>query len=302
MSLWESGQLLAADTLNRKTLLIGATAPANPADGQLWYDTTLRQLKQYSTDLTRWLRIYPPPVVLSTGVETVDLSGDVGSTAPIRIFTDVFPGSYFARLWSASAVTGYIAAVNRLKNISPSTPGTWNSGPSNIGNGTDENLSTSAYAGSKQVYDDSTYFQWDLGATYTGLLLMKIGYKTTSTMDAVRVRLKVSTDGSSWTMLYSHEYAADTLEQKKFRAFANTTARYIRLTVFSGGTTAEAQLFVYELLFMDDWSSGSIAAGGSKYITLDQPAGLGSLTTLVITGQETASSTKMYASLGGDGP
>jgi hypothetical protein len=57
MSLWSTGQVITAALLNQKELYIGTTAPASPTDGQLWYDTTNHQLKEYHADVSAWFII-----------------------------------------------------------------------------------------------------------------------------------------------------------------------------------------------------------------------------------------------------
>ncbi len=58
MSLFAAGQVLATDTLNQKTMFIGASPPASPTDGQLWYNTTLKLLKVYDAGKTLWKALF----------------------------------------------------------------------------------------------------------------------------------------------------------------------------------------------------------------------------------------------------
>jgi hypothetical protein len=61
MSLFAAGQILAADTLNQKTVFIGTSAPASPTDAQVWIDTskTPPQLKVYDNDGAKWVPVWP---------------------------------------------------------------------------------------------------------------------------------------------------------------------------------------------------------------------------------------------------
>lgn len=52
MSLWGQPETILASKLNQKELFIGATAPASPTNGQLWYDTVNKLLKYY--DVSAW--------------------------------------------------------------------------------------------------------------------------------------------------------------------------------------------------------------------------------------------------------
>jgi len=57
MSLWATGDIITAARLNQKELFIGASAPASPTDGQLWYDTTNRMLKWYDASAAIWRQV-----------------------------------------------------------------------------------------------------------------------------------------------------------------------------------------------------------------------------------------------------
>jgi hypothetical protein len=54
MSLWNTGEVPTSAKMNQKTVYIGASAPANPTDGQLWYDTSTKKLKVYDLATTTW--------------------------------------------------------------------------------------------------------------------------------------------------------------------------------------------------------------------------------------------------------
>jgi len=54
LSEWVTGEVITAAKLNQKELFIGDTAPVSPTDGQLWYDTVNKLLKQYIAAEAAW--------------------------------------------------------------------------------------------------------------------------------------------------------------------------------------------------------------------------------------------------------
>jgi len=56
MSLWESGEIIAADKMNMKDVYIGTTAPPSPTDGMIWVDTSVDPpaVKEYDETGAAW--------------------------------------------------------------------------------------------------------------------------------------------------------------------------------------------------------------------------------------------------------
>lgn len=58
MSKWQTDEDITAAKLNQKEVYIGSSAPSNPTDGQLWFDTVNRKLKYYDANAATW-RVVP---------------------------------------------------------------------------------------------------------------------------------------------------------------------------------------------------------------------------------------------------
>jgi len=58
VSEWQTDETITADKLNQKEVYIGSSAPSNPTDGQLWFDTVNKKLKYYDADAATW-RVVP---------------------------------------------------------------------------------------------------------------------------------------------------------------------------------------------------------------------------------------------------
>ena len=54
MSAWAVAEVPTALKMNQKTVLVSATAPVSPQDGQLWYDTVNECMVQYNAVLADW--------------------------------------------------------------------------------------------------------------------------------------------------------------------------------------------------------------------------------------------------------
>ena len=121
-----------------------ATAPNNPSNGQLWYDSTNNLLKVYRTSNTSWTTVGPssggsgsvtvsttPPGTPSSG----DMWFDIGTSLRLYIFTTASGGSWLdanpatvsptftgSQMWSIFA--GRTDINSRTMNVIL-TPGTW---------------------------------------------------------------------------------------------------------------------------------------------------------------------------------
>lgn len=90
-----------------------ATAPSNPSNGQLWYDSTNSLLKVYNLGTTTWLTVGPassstsvtvadtPPVSPSAG----DLWFDTGTTLRLYVYTTASGGAWLDANPAAAGVT-----------------------------------------------------------------------------------------------------------------------------------------------------------------------------------------------------
>jgi len=58
VSEWQTDEDITAAKLNQKEVYIGSSAPSNPTDGQLWFDTVNRKLKYYDANAATW-RVVP---------------------------------------------------------------------------------------------------------------------------------------------------------------------------------------------------------------------------------------------------
>jgi len=62
LSEWSTGEIITASKLNQKELYIGASAPASPTDGQLWWDSTNKKLFEYDASSATWKQVYPAKI------------------------------------------------------------------------------------------------------------------------------------------------------------------------------------------------------------------------------------------------
>jgi hypothetical protein len=80
-----------------------STAPANPADGQLWFDTVSRHLSIYSTDQADW-------IMIATFSDTADLRQHIHDTAIdgtgliVSIFQDA---GFYDSIFTSTEIAGF---------------------------------------------------------------------------------------------------------------------------------------------------------------------------------------------------
>lgn len=61
MSAFAAGEQTSASKLSQKTLLVSSSAPSSPKDGQLWYDTNSKILKEWHADISSWKNLGASP-------------------------------------------------------------------------------------------------------------------------------------------------------------------------------------------------------------------------------------------------
>ena len=121
MSEWVTGETITAAKLNQKELYIGASAPASPTDGQLWYDTNEGILKEYDATLGEW-KAYSFGVILAWNdyQQSTTTSLTVANfrfyNGAIRNYRKIY---VVATLWSSS---GTVAANLEVYVNSETTP------------------------------------------------------------------------------------------------------------------------------------------------------------------------------------
>jgi hypothetical protein len=80
-----------------------ATAPANPVNGQLWFDTVSRHLSVYSTDAADW-------IMIATFADTADLRQHIHDTAIdgtgliVSIFQDA---GFYDSIFTSTEIAGF---------------------------------------------------------------------------------------------------------------------------------------------------------------------------------------------------
>ena len=80
-----------------------STAPANPVDGQLWFDTVSRHLSIYSTDAVEW-------IMIATFADTADLRQHIHDTAIdgtgliVSIFQDA---GFYDSIFTSTEIAGF---------------------------------------------------------------------------------------------------------------------------------------------------------------------------------------------------
>ena len=80
-----------------------STAPANPVDGQLWFDTVSRHLSIYSTDAADW-------IMIATFSDTADLRQHIHDTAIdgtgliVSIFQDA---GFYDSIFTSTEIAGF---------------------------------------------------------------------------------------------------------------------------------------------------------------------------------------------------
>ena len=80
-----------------------STAPVNPVDGQLWFDTVSRHLSIYSTDAADW-------IMIATFSDTADLRQHIHDTAIdgtgliVSIFQDA---GYYDSIFTSTEIAGF---------------------------------------------------------------------------------------------------------------------------------------------------------------------------------------------------
>ena len=80
-----------------------ATAPANPVNGQLWFDTASRHLSVYSTDAVEW-------IMIATFSDTADLRQHIHDTAIdgtgliVSIFQDA---GFYDSIFTSTEIAGF---------------------------------------------------------------------------------------------------------------------------------------------------------------------------------------------------
>ena len=80
-----------------------ATAPANPVNGQLWFDTVSRHLSVYSTDAADW-------IMIATFADTADLRQHIHDTAIdgtgliVSVFQDA---GFYDSIFTSTEIAGF---------------------------------------------------------------------------------------------------------------------------------------------------------------------------------------------------
>jgi hypothetical protein len=80
-----------------------ATAPANPVDGQLWFDTVSQHLSIYSTDAAEW-------IMIATFSDTADLRQHIHDTAIdgtgliVSVFQDA---GFYDSIFTSTEIAGF---------------------------------------------------------------------------------------------------------------------------------------------------------------------------------------------------
>jgi hypothetical protein len=80
-----------------------ATAPANPVDGQLWFDTVSQHLSIYSTDAAEW-------IMIATFSDTADLRQHIHDTAIdgtgliVSVFQDA---GFYDSIFTSAEIAGF---------------------------------------------------------------------------------------------------------------------------------------------------------------------------------------------------
>jgi hypothetical protein len=80
-----------------------STAPANPVDGQLWFDTVSRHLSIYSTDASDW-------IMIATFSDTADLRQHIHDTAIdgtgliVSVFQDA---GFYDSIFTSTEIAGF---------------------------------------------------------------------------------------------------------------------------------------------------------------------------------------------------
>jgi hypothetical protein len=81
----------------------GATSPATPVDGQLWFDTVSRHLSVYSTDQAEW-------IMIATFADTADLRQHIHDTAIdgtgliVSVFQDA---GFYDSIFTSTEIAGF---------------------------------------------------------------------------------------------------------------------------------------------------------------------------------------------------
>jgi len=157
---------------------------------------------------------------------------------------------------------------NYLKNITPTIAGNWVVDPTDLTNTTDENRETETnYFMSDKTTDDTTYFQWDMGSTRTGNLIVYATVRSTEDIGIAYCKVKISTDGSNWTTLDT--FSAGTSEVTISKIYENKTFRYLRMTYYANASGIKCRGYVKEVsLFQNGTSLLSATANTWNVLTL----------------------------------
>jgi hypothetical protein len=150
--------------------------------------------------------------------------------------------------------------INRAYGITP-TVSDWDTDPTNLSNTTDDDWSTVTGQGiltTSAQYENAT-IKWDLGATYTVKVRMKVAVWTNT--GSFGGWLRSSTNDSTWdrTGRWSECLAGNNTSEEIYYCESFIRGRYIRLAIFAatGAQTLNFKVYEFQAIEFPDVSGSN---------------------------------------------